>query len=159
MLSQDEIVECWKEKSPERRLVIEPFADDWQSPSAESKLQPASYDISVCRALHSKLGEVDLSREDLTLDYGEWAKVQSLERLELPLSLAATVGVTSSWTRRGLIGFCGPQIDPGYKGQFFFSLFNVSSGPIKIRKDDRVATVIFYRLAKNAPPYRGKYQR
>lgn len=122
-------------------------------------VEPASYDIRAGRVLVAKRGIVDLMKEPVVLRHGDWAELESLESLELPPNIAATVGLRSSLTRRGLDWFGGPQIDPGYQGKIYTSVFNAAATPIEIIYGVPIATVIFYRLSKDATPYDGKYQR
>lgn len=129
--------------------------------SFESKnLEPASYDIRAGRILVARRGIINLRNEPVVLRHGDWAELESLEAVELPLNMAATVGVRTSLTRRGLDWFGGPQIDPGYQGKIYISVFNAASTPIDIIYGMPYATLIFYRLAKNSSrTYAGQYQK
>jgi dCTP deaminase len=129
-------------------------------PLESKNIEPASYDLRAGRVLLARRGVIDLRNEPVVLRHGDWAEIESVELFELPLNLAATVGVRSSLTRRGLVWFGGPQFDPGYQGKAYISAFNASSAPIEITHGMSFATAIFYRLAKNASrPYAGRYQR
>jgi dCTP deaminase len=148
MLTDSEIREAMEQQV----LQIKPFEP--------KRLEPASYDLRAGRVLVARRGIVDLSKEPLVLRHGEWAEIESLEVVELPLNMAATVGVRSSLTRRGLDWFSGPQIDPGYKGKIYISVFNASVAPIDISYGMAFATLIFYRLSRDASrPYAGKFQK
>jgi dCTP deaminase len=148
MLTDSEIREAMEQQA----LQIKPFEP--------KRLEPASYDLRAGRVLVARRGIVDLSKEPLVLRHGDWAEIESLEVVELPLNMAATVGVRSSLTRRGLDWFSGPQIDPGYKGKIYISVFNASVAPIDISYGMAFATLIFYRLARDASrSYAGKFQK
>jgi dCTP deaminase len=148
MLTDSEIREAMEQQA----LQIKPFEP--------KRLEPASYDLRAGRVLVARRGIVDLSKEPLVLRHGDWAEIESLEVVELPLNMAATVGVRSSLTRRGLDWFSGPQIDPGYKGKIYISVFNASVAPIDISYGMAFATLIFYRLSRDASrPYAGKFQK
>jgi len=148
MLADVEIRELIESK----RLILEPFDLKF--------LEPASYDIRAGRVLIARRGIVDLLKQNVVLLHGDWAEVESLEVMELPVNVAATVGLRSGLTRRGLDWFGGPQIDPGYQGKIYTSVFNASSTPVEITYGMSFATVIFYRLAKDAShTYSGKYQK
>jgi len=148
MLSDVEIREFIDSKT----LRILPFDKD--------ALEPASYDVRVGRVLIARRGIVDLAKEAVLLRHGDWAELESLEEFELPINLAATVGLRSGLTRRGMDWFGGPQIDPGYQGKIYTSVFNASSTPIELTHGMSFATVIFFRLSKDASrPYSGKFQR
>jgi dCTP deaminase len=148
MMTDSEI----REAIDHQGLQIKPFEP--------KKLEPASYDLRAGRALVARRGILDLSKEPIVLRHGDWAEIESLELVELPLNIAATVGVRSSLTRRGLDWFSGPQIDPGYMGKIYISVFNASVAPINISYGMSFATMTFYRLAKNASrAYEGKFQK
>jgi dCTP deaminase len=148
MLADSEI----REAIDQQALQIKPFQP--------KNLEPASYDLRAGRILLARRGIVDLSREPVVLRHGDWAEIESLEAVELPLNIAATVGVRSSLTRRGLDWFSGPQIDPGYKGRIYISVFNASVTPIDIGYGMAFATLTFYRLARDASrSYEGKFQK
>jgi dCTP deaminase len=148
MLTDSEI----REALDQHVLKINPFEP--------KNVEPASYDVRAGRILVARRGIVDLSREAVVLRHGDWAEIESLEVVELPLNIAGTVGVRSSLTRRGLDWFSGPQIDPGYMGKIYISVFNASVAPIDITYAMPFATLTFYRLAKNASrSYDGKFQK
>ena len=148
MLSDVEI----KEAIDQKEIVIKPFEKDL--------IEPASYDLRVGRALVGGIGIVDLKDRGLILKTGEWAELETLEEISLSSSIAATFGVRSSITRKGLDWFGGPQIDPGYNGKIYIGIFNPSSEPIRIHYGDKFCTIIFYRLGKpSSRPYSGQYQR
>jgi dCTP deaminase len=148
MLTDSEIREIIDQQS----LKIKPFEP--------KNVEPASYDLRAGRVLVARKGIVDLSREPVVVRHGDWAEIESLEVVELPLNIAATVGVRSSLTRRGLDWFSGPQIDPGYMGKIYISVFNASSMPMEIAYGMSFATMMFYRLARDAShAYSGKFQK
>ncbi len=131
-------------------LVIEPFNDEC--------VEPASYDLSVGRVLLAGRGIVDPRRDKVILRTGDWAEIETLERLELSTNIAATYGVRSGITRRGIAWYGGPQIDPGYNGRLFVSIFNPTSEPFEINWGDRFCTLMFHRLKVDAHQYSGRFQ-
>ena len=141
-----------RESVEQRSLRIDPFEP--------KNLEPASYDVRAGRVLVARRGIVNLRNEPVILRHGDWAEIESLEALELPLNIAATVGVRSSLARRGIDWFGGPQIDPGYQGRVYISVFNTSTLPCEITYGITFATLIFYRLARNSSrAYDGKFQK
>ncbi len=148
MLTDSEI----REAIDQHTLKINPFEP--------KNVEPASYDVRAGRILVARRGIVDLSREAVVLRHGDWAEIESLEVVELPLNIAGTVGVRSSLTRRGLDWFSGPQVDPGYMGKIYISVFNASVAPIDFSYGMSFATLTLFRLAKNASrSYDGKFQK
>jgi dCTP deaminase len=116
-------------------LVIRPYSDTCQ--------QPASYDLRVT-------GHQILPRGACTL-------VPSLEWVELPADLAATLRCRSSYARRGLL-LGGGFVDPGFRGQLTLCLGNLGPGDIVLSPSDRVVQMILHRVEGGADLYDGRYQ-
>lgn len=145
-----------RKATSKRTLVIEPFS--------EQLLHPASYDLTVgSKALKSTKADnpvVNLEVERiLTIGTGEFVEVLTKERLEMPLDLCARFGLRSYFTRKGLIMFGGPQIDPGFKGNLVVSMFNTGPRPIVLKYGEDFCTVEFSRLEEPSEKgYSGAYQ-
>ncbi|HUK92826.1 MAG TPA: dCTP deaminase [Methanomicrobiales archaeon] len=116
-------------------LVIRPYHEPSQ--------QPASYDLRVT-------GHQILARGACTL-------VPSLEWVELPADLAATLRCRSSYARRGLI-IGGGFVDPGFRGQLTLCLSNLGGEDIVISPSDRVVQMIIHEVAGGTELYDGRYQ-
>ena len=86
------------------RIVIRPYSRTCQ--------QPASYDLRVA--------------DDITLPRWLCTLVPTLEWVELPVDLAATLRCRSSFGRRGIIITAG-FVDPGFRGQLTLCLVNMGS--------------------------------
>ncbi|MDK2975256.1 MAG: dCTP deaminase [Methanofollis sp.] len=117
------------------RLVIAPFAG--------SSLQPASYDLRAERGV--------------SLPPGQCTLVSSLERVEIPAGLAATLRCRSSYARRGLL-LGGGFVDPGFRGQLTLCLVNMGADAIALAQGDRVVQLILHEVSGSAPAYNGRYQ-
>ena len=76
----------------------------------------------------------------------------------MPNDVSARYGIPSSLARRGLIAFGGPQIDPGYRGKIFVSVYNPTLEPINLRFGQDFFTVLFEEVSGDCVPYTGKYQ-
>lgn len=132
-------------------IVIDPFDT--------ALVRPASYDCRVGRVLLAGRGVVDPHKEKVVLRTGDWAEIETLEVIELSTKVAATYGLRSSITRRGIIWFGGPQIDPGYRGKIFTSVFNPTSEPFEIEPNYPFCSLIFFNLATEAKErYSGAFQ-
>lgn len=98
----------------------------------------------------------------LIIGASEFALVGTYETLELPNDIVGHFGLKSSLSRRGLYASIGAQIDPGFRGRLFVSLFNLTPAPIPIAYKDTFLTVEFSRL-EHPPttgydgPNQGKY--
>lgn len=154
MVISDEAI---KEAIKKKELIISDFSEDL--------LQPASYDLRVGRkAIKSTTDRdsplVDLEKERiLQIGTGEFVEVLTLEKLELPNTISGRIGIRSYFTRKGLVFFAGPQIDPGFKGHLSISLFNTGPRPVIMKYGEPFCTVEFSKLDKPArKSYSGPYQ-
>ena len=116
-------------------LIIRPYAEECQ--------QPASYDLRAA--------------EDTVLKRGECTLIHSLEWVELPVDVAATLRCRSSFGRRGvLIG--GGFVDPGFRGQLTLSLVNMGAEAVAVSAGERVVQMILHRVENGDRLYSGQYQ-
>jgi len=116
-------------------LVIRPYSEACQ--------QPASYDLRVT-------GHQILPRGTCTL-------VNSLEWVELPADLAATLRCRSSYARRGLV-LGGGFVDPGFRGQLTLCLGNLGPGDLVLSPSERVVQMILHQVQGGTELYEGRYQ-
>lgn len=135
ILSSSEITRRLKNNGDEGDLVIDPYSIECQ--------QPASYDLRV--------------GGDFVLPPGTCTLVNSLERVELPPDLAATLRCRSSFGRRGVLVTAG-FVDPGFRGQLTLCLINMGSEHLTIRKNERVVQMILHQVTDGEGQYCGRYQ-
>jgi dCTP deaminase len=135
ILSASEIRKRIGPDSREGYLVIDPYSEECQ--------QPASYDLRVG-------GDFILPPAVCTL-------VNTLERIELPPDIAATLRCRSTYGRMGVILTAG-FVDPGFRGQLTLCLVNMGREHLTLRKNDRVAQIIFFQVTDGGNGYDGKYQ-
>lgn len=72
--------------------------------------------------------------------------VTTIEKFHLSLGLAARGGICLSLANEGLIGFFGPQIDPGYCGPFIAVIWNSGPYDVELEKGDYILKVEFNTL-------------
>ena len=104
-------------------LKIEPFD--------KNRIEPASYDCRLGDVLAAGIGRHEWrDGNEFILESNSWASIASEELFDLPNDICASYGIRSGLARRGVIAFGGPQIDPGYNGRIFISLYNPTLEPI-----------------------------
>ncbi len=153
VMSDTEIKEAIKNKE----LLIEDFQDNL--------LAPASYDLRVGRrALKSiKDGQPPILNLEveriLQIGTGEFVELLTYERLELSNAISARFGLRSYFTRKGLILFAGPQIDPTFRGNLVVSLFNTGPRTVILKYGEPFCSIEFSRLGvQSERKYEGSYQ-
>jgi dCTP deaminase len=129
----------------------------------EGNLQPASYDLCLGKkAFRSSTGKVHNIEEEgsLLIEPAEFVEVITHEVVEInSTKICARVGLRSSFARKGLLLFAGPQVDPGFRGCIIVTLFNTGGRAIRIGYKERFCTIEFLYLKTNArKPYSGRYQ-
>lgn len=135
ILSSREIVHRLGEKSQDGSLVLRPYSAECQ--------QPASYDLRIA--------------EDTDLIPGTCTLAHSLEWIELPADLAATLWTRSSYGRKGVL-VTGGFVDPGFRGQLTLGLVMMGAEPVVLRKYDRVVQMIIHQVTGAERTYDGRYQ-
>lgn len=129
----------------------------------EKQLQPASVDFCLGAKVFKTVPEPGVKPigegEYLVIEPSEFAEVLTHEHVELSNEICGRMGLRSEFTRKGLLLFSGPQIDPGFRGLLSVSLYNTSTRPITIKFKQPFCTIEFSRLKTPASStYEGKYQ-
>ncbi len=136
-------------------IVLEPFNAD--------RLEPASYDARVGTwAFSSSLKEkINLSEKGLLIiEPGEFAVMETRERITLSNRIAGQLGLRSEYAKQGLLMLSGPQIDPTFQGILKVRLVNLAPKKIALTYEDPFLTIQFFRLATPVSrPYTGPSQK
>ena len=122
-------------------LTIEPFGEEC--------LQGASYDLRIGpEALMSGQEKVsNLEHEGtLTIKPGQFAIINTLEKVKTSEKIAGRIGVRSYFTRKGLVFLTGLQIDPGFDGVLILGLYNASPRNMVLEYAEPFCSVEFHRL-------------
>ncbi|MDD3977598.1 MAG: dCTP deaminase [Methanomicrobium sp.] len=123
------------ERIEKDEIVLDPYSQDSQ--------QPASYDLR--------------SGGDYLLKKGEVTLVHSMEKIELPSDISATLMCRSSFGRRGiLIG--GGYVDPGFRGNLTLCLVNMGPEDYLLKEGERCVQVIMHEVKGGNTLYNGRYQ-
>lgn len=137
-----------------REIILDPFDS--------ARVEPASYDIRVGnRAFASSSKEIVVLSEKgvLIIEPGEFAVLESRERVELDRSTAAQLGLRSEYARQGLLMLSGPQIDPGFKGILVVRVVNLAPKRVALPHEAPFLTVQFFRLSTpSSKAYSGPQQ-
>lgn len=119
---------------------------------AEVKFEPALDEFQVNP--HS----IDLRlAEQIILMPGITVLAKSQDKVTLPGDIAAVVFPRSSTNRRYITLDITGIVDANYSGTLTLPLRNTSQEPILLMKGERVASLVFYRLEKQAVLRLSKY--
>lgn len=87
----------------------------------------------------------------------EFCLATTLERVDLPINIAAFVQGRSSIGRAGLSTQNAGFVDPGFHGHITLELKNETDCPIVLRPGYPVAQLVFMETSPVLHPYDGKY--
>ncbi len=137
------------------------------SPFDDNCIQPASYDLRIGPFVYTSPNPekpIDLSANGGFYRLPPYGNVvlTTLEDLKFPKDMLGRIGLKSGFTRKGIIASIGPQIDPGFEGKLFVSIFNISAVSHVLKYQDTFLTIEFHTLDQQPDkvyegPYQGKY--
>lgn len=112
-------------------------------PFDEAHVQMASIDLTLDDFVLSTEGEkVDISDgQSFVLRGGRTVGVGTKEWVELPLDYIGRVGAVAALARAGIMASHGFQIDPGFKGNLQFCIFNAGGHDFALRGGDPIVSV------------------
>ncbi len=135
ILSSRFIQDRIEETDTAKCIIIRPYSTESQ--------QPASYDLR--------------SADDVMIAPHAVTLLSSLEWVELPGDIAATLMCRSSLGRRGiLIG--GGYVDPGFRGHLTLCLVNMGPLNVSVSSQERIVQIIFHEVTSGDHLYNGRYQ-
>lgn len=126
----------------------------------EQNVQSASYDLRLgdqawCQG---KFVQLDKRNPALKIPPYSYAIVTAREEARLPRFLTGSYDLTVSGFMDGLILSNGPQVDPGYRGSLFCTLFNGRDVPRGVTLGRHFATIEFNTTTRVTRGYQGSYQ-
>jgi dCTP deaminase len=143
----------------DKRLVISQFDS--------ASVQPASYDLRIGPLVYepSKADKpYNMSANGGAYRLPPYGSVllETLEDLKLPDKMLGRIALKSGFGRLGLIASTGPQIDPGFEGKLFVTLFNMTAAAHVLQYKDTFLTIEFHSLDEKPDeiykgPYQGRY--
>jgi len=116
-------------------------------PFEEEDLEPASYPLHLgkkCR-VDGKDQELSTDKPRLTIPPHGLAVVTTLEKVSLPGFLIARWNLKVKKVYQGLLWVGGPQVDPGYAGNLFCPLYNLSAEKVHLELGEGLFTIDFER--------------
>lgn len=139
-----------------------PTTEDRSTPPPQLHLNPASVDMHLGSEYYvqSAGNPTHLSEDDpyLTIPSGEFALLMTWERVHIPHNLLALITMKVTHKQSGLINVSGFHVDPGFRGQIFFSVYNAGPSSIGLKLRDPVFTIFFAKLGHTTRGYEGIHQ-
>jgi len=103
----------------------------------------------------SVIADVDETHADsFILNPGRFILAETLERIELPDNIVATIEGKSSIARLGVtLHQTGGWIDAGFRGTITLEMANVNSRPVKVYAGMPIGQLVFYTTERAENPY------
>lgn len=130
-------------------------------PIPEENIQPASYDLRLGDEYIQDGEKRKLEEgEEITIAPFDFIVVGTYEKVNIPSNIAARFQNRMKWAFNGLNMAMGAQVDPGYKGKLFCTLFNFTNETVKLRYKEHLATIEFEEtteINENTRDYSGPW--
>ncbi len=118
----------------------------------------------VCGAYELSLGEevfisdskdkkkqfLKQQKEQITINPGQFALLLTEETVNMPVNKIAFISIKAGIKLKGLINVSGFHVDPGFKGNLVFSVYNAGSSPISLVKGESCFLIWFADLELTA---------
>ncbi|WP_054086922.1 MULTISPECIES: dCTP deaminase domain-containing protein [Pseudomonas syringae group] len=154
----------WSGETLHKRLndIIKPFAPGKVGCAAytlaigsEIYVSPNEYTVDPTTVTVRRL----MDGEAFTIPPGQFAFLVTEEIVLIPDDALAFISVRAKIKFRGLVNVSGFHVDPGYKGQLTFAVFNSGPVPIHLKRGQSIFLIWFAGLdCKTALKKSGKIQ-
>ncbi len=97
----------------------------------------------------------------ITINPGQFALLLTEEKLNIPVNKIAFISIKAGIKLRGLINVSGFHVDPGFKGNLVFSVYNAGIMPISFEKGEPYFLIWFAELLlddKEVTTYNGEHK-
>jgi dCTP deaminase len=89
-------------------------------------------------------------KEQITINPGQFALLLTEEKVNIPINKIAFISIKAGIKLKGLINVSGFHVDPGFKGQLVFSVYNAGTSPISLVKGEPSFLIWFADLELTA---------
>ncbi len=126
----------------------------------KSQIEPASYDLRLgdevwCQGIRHPL---TVENPFFKIPPYSYAIVKAEETARIPCFMVGRFDITVSLFFKGVLLSNGPQVDPGYHGALFCTLFNGRDVHADLKMGEHFATLEFCTLGSRIEGYAGQYQ-
>ena len=129
--------------------VIEPIPD---LSRMNSRIKNGAYELSLGNEVFrtdSKDKKKEILKQDkeqITINPGQFALILTEESVNIPQDKIAFISIKAGVKLRGLINVSGFHVDPGFKGNLVFSVYNAGTSPISLEKGEPYFLIWFAEL-------------
>ena len=115
----------------------------------KKNIEPASYDLRLGSECYTKAKRRLLRDDDpdFLIEPYELAVISIYENLNVPRYLVGRWNIRIGLIYKGVLLVSGPQVDPGFRGRLYCTIFNLSTTTIRLRYKEHVATIDFAKTS------------
>lgn len=141
----------WSGETLSERLttLIEPFVPD--------RVDCAAYTLSIGTEIYVSPNDqtadpttVTIRKlsdgEAFTIPPGQFAFLLTEETVSVPADALALISIRAKTKFRGLVNVSGFHVDPGYRGQLTFAVFNAGPVPVHLRRGQPIFLIWYASL-------------
>lgn len=138
-----------------------PATEESDQPPPQQDVGPASVDLHLGSEYYisEMASPAHLSDTEafVTIPHGEFALLITREVLQVPRNMLGFMTIRITYKGKGLINVSGFHVDPGFTGQFYFSVYNAGPRDIKLKWKEPVFTLFLAALTRETAPYKGAH--
>lgn len=116
----------------------------------KENLKPAGYLLTVGNkyAINGIVGELNKISNEIVISPFECAIISTAEKIKMPRFLIGRWNLRVSMVYKGLLWLGALQVDPGYEGQLFSPIFNLSNKNVSFKLGEAWALIDFVKTTK-----------
>jgi dCTP deaminase len=100
----------------------------------------------------------EITADSIVLQPGQFILAETMEVIELPDNIVASIEGKSSIARLGIeLHQTGGWIDAGFRGSITLEMCNVNQRPVRIHAGMAIGQLVFYTTERAACPYNAKH--
>jgi len=102
-------------------------------------------------------GVADDTEDAFVFEPGKYYLIKTMEKVNLPTNISGIIFPRTTMFRSGL-GLFNGIVQPGYKGELTFGVYNLGKSNIKVSFGARVVHITFHEVLGEGNQYRGQWQ-
>tara|TARA_R110002110_G_scaffold368869_1_gene578711 strand:- start:906 stop:1592 length:687 start_codon:yes stop_codon:yes gene_type:complete len=102
-----------------------------------------------------KLGD----KEHFTIPPGQFAYLLTKEHLNIPKDVLAFISLKSTYKFKGLINVSGFHVDPGFRGNLVYAVYNAGPQKIRLSENENLFLIWFTRLDNKSDEHYWKKEK
>lgn len=129
----------------------------------EDRVKHGAYELTIGDHYYVTSSDRETTRplvenEQFKIPPGQMAILITEEVISMPLDHIGFISIKYRVKIAGMINISGFHVDPGFRGQLKFSVYNAGPEPIVLQRGQKVFSIWFAQLDQRTNPYNGDHQ-